>query len=562
MFRFEAALVAAAFAASLGACVRPTTQVATPAPQPAHSEQFRQQQLVIESDLRQQQRVEEVGHALLIAASPFCPGARAPRAGVRFANVHSFAGEYQEAARSLGFTDTLVIVGVTRGSTAARSGLSLGDRLIAVNGGPPPLGQNAASLLARELVARPKDPPRVTLEQGPIRFLTDDGAGDDPGASAAAGVGGQLSVAIPADTVCGLSLVATRRDDLSAWADGANVTITSAMLRFVANDDELAALLAHEIAHNALRHVQAHGQMGAGVPSGVIVDIMFAPPTTPKTPTTHGVSSQGEPTTHGANVGSTAFTEDVELEADYIAMYVLARAGRPTAKAPGFWRRIARENPGGVKYATTHPTTVGRFVRLDEVSREIERKIASREELRPEPPAASPSPSTAVAQAPAKKPPAANRPAATTATVLVDRGRTSAALVVPKSESAPSQLSSAGEVGLISTTTIVRGDTVSYTFGPPVPRNGLTLAQVRRHAIEAYDDGREAFEMRLYQQAEDKFREAILYDGSDARYHAALGSILLKRGKRGEAEAVLSAAVLLDVEKAEYRQLLLEARKR
>jgi Flp pilus assembly protein TadD len=103
---------------------------------------------------------------------------------------------------------------------------------------------------------------------------------------------------------------------------------------------------------------------------------------------------------------------------------------------------------------------------------------------------------------------------------------------------------------------------VSYTFGPPVPRNGLTVAQVRRHAQEAFDDGREAVELRLYQRAEDKFREAVLYDGSQARYHASLGGMLLKRGKIVEAEAVLSAAVLLDVENPEYRRLLLEARKR
>jgi Flp pilus assembly protein TadD len=132
---------------------------------------------------------------------------------------------------------------------------------------------------------------------------------------------------------------------------------------------------------------------------------------------------------------------------------------------------------------------------------------------------------------------------------------------VPR-ESAPTRPSSAGDVALISTTTIVRGDTVSYTFGPPTSRNGLSVPQVRRHAREAYDDGREALELRLYQRAEDKFREAILYDGSDARYHAALGAVLLKRGKPLEAEAVLSAAVLLDVENAGYRQLLVEARKR
>ena len=49
-----------------------------------------------------------------------------PHAGVRFANVHSFSSEDQDAARSLGFTDTLAIVGVASGSTAARSGPASG----------------------------------------------------------------------------------------------------------------------------------------------------------------------------------------------------------------------------------------------------------------------------------------------------------------------------------------------------------------------------------------------------------------------------------------------------
>jgi tetratricopeptide (TPR) repeat protein len=106
------------------------------------------------------------------------------------------------------------------------------------------------------------------------------------------------------------------------------------------------------------------------------------------------------------------------------------------------------------------------------------------------------------------------------------------------------------------------GDSVSYTFGPPVPRDGLTLAEVRRRALQAYQDGNEALELRLYDQAEARFRDAVLYDGSEARYHAALGATLLKRGKRAEAEAVLSAAVLLDVENAEYRRLLVAARQR
>jgi Flp pilus assembly protein TadD len=77
-----------------------------------------------------------------------------------------------------------------------------------------------------------------------------------------------------------------------------------------------------------------------------------------------------------------------------------------------------------------------------------------------------------------------------------------------------------------------------------------------------YQDGSEALELRLYEQAEVKYRDAVLYDGGEAKYHAALGALLLKRGKITAAQAALSAAVLLDVENAEYRRLLMEARAR
>jgi predicted Zn-dependent protease len=517
--RLRATLVLVATGA---ACARHATQPASVAPEPERAEQLTQQQFVIESDLRDQQRVDDVGHPLLAAAIPFCGGALAPRTGVRFANVPSFPREQQDVARSLGFTDTLVVVGVASGSTAARSGFLVGDRVIALDGGTPPTGPNAVSRLAGAVAARQTNAPRVTLEQGGIPFLADAAIGDDRGVGGAARVGGQLRVAIPADTVCALNLVAARSDERNAWVDGANVTITSAMLRFVTDDDELAAVLAHEIAHNAMRHGQA------------------------------------QDTTIGR---STVFSEAVEREADYMGMYLLARAGRPAAKVPNFWRRMAQGQPGSIKYASSHPTTAERFVRLEQVAGEIEQKVARGEDLRPETRGAPPLPDRALAQTPSA-PAAANGRASRTATVLVDRAQQTTAIVVPKYEPAPSLIASAGEVVPISTTTIWRSDSVSYTFGPPVPRNGLTVAQVRHHAQQAFDDGREAVELRLYQRAEDKFREAVLYDGSQARYHASLGGMLLKRGKAVEAEAVLSAAVLLDVENAEYRHLLLEARRR
>src|SRR3982750_771191 len=131
MWRFDRALGTLAVAASAAACAKPATHPGPVAPRPVLTEQIQQQQRAIEEGLRQQQRVEDIGQALLAAATPFCGSALAPHVGGRVANVHSFPGEYQEAARSLGFSDTLVIVAVAQGSTAARSGFSLGDQVVA-----------------------------------------------------------------------------------------------------------------------------------------------------------------------------------------------------------------------------------------------------------------------------------------------------------------------------------------------------------------------------------------------------------------------------------------------
>jgi predicted Zn-dependent protease len=43
---------------------------------------------------------------------------------------------------------------------------------------------------------------------------------------------------------------------LNAWTDGASVNITTGMLKFLENDDEIALVLGHELAHVYMFHVQ------------------------------------------------------------------------------------------------------------------------------------------------------------------------------------------------------------------------------------------------------------------------------------------------------------------
>jgi hypothetical protein len=499
MPRFNRPVTAFLVAVCVGACATSGTRPAPATPETVHAAQLAQQEVIITRDLRQQRRVDDVGHKLLAVATPYCTGAVASATGVRFANVNSFPSTYEDAARAVGFSDTVLIVSVARGSAAARAGIEVGDRVVGVNDGTAPRGPNAASQLARAIAVRGPAAPRLTLHHGDTTFLMDAPARSQ--ARAYSGGSSDTHVTVPADTVCGYNLIASRKDETNAWADGSNVTVTSAMLRFVVDNDELAAVLAHEIAHTALGHVQAQQQTTIDGSFGAIVDTSAA---------VRAMNARGETGKQPLDVGSLVFSQVQERDADDVAMYLLARVGRPVGEVTNLWRHVAQHNPSNVKYVGMHPTTKARLARLERAERDMPAKFARGE--RPTPAVTGPN-------------------------------------VVGATES-------------LAMYELSAGDSVSYTFGPPVPRDGLTLAEVRRRALQAYQDGNEALELRLYAQAEARYREAVLYDGSEARYHAALGATLLKRGKRAEAEAVLSAAVLLDVDNAEYRRLLVAARQR
>src|SRR4051812_29965283 len=103
-------LLSLAAAVLASACVTPATQVGTVSRADVDAEVVKQQQLFIQSSFEQQQRLSNVAAPLLRAAVPLCGGAVTTRMGVHTMNRPSFTSEYQEAARTLGFGDTLEIV--------------------------------------------------------------------------------------------------------------------------------------------------------------------------------------------------------------------------------------------------------------------------------------------------------------------------------------------------------------------------------------------------------------------------------------------------------------------
>lgn len=355
-------------------CVAPTTQLGNVSDDVVRGEQLKQRQLVLKTDFEYQQRLDDVAYPLLKAAVPLCTKAVGSMSGIRFANVHSFKKDYRAAAIGLGYTDTLSIVGVTKGSAAERAGVKVGDRIVSVGGSAAPTGRTAVADFVKRFSQGPsaKAGAPAAFSSAPVSLTVRRAGGGESDSAASSDIG----VDLPSDTLCVYNAVAVKDDILNAYADGKNVFITSAMLRFAASDDELAVVVAHEIGHNAMGHIDAKKKNATlGAIFGAILDVAAA---------TQGVNTGGDFTNLGAEFGAMTFSQDFEREADYVGMYILARADRPITKAPDFWRRMATESPGSIKFASSHPTTAERFVRLESAAAEIDQKRAAGVPLMPE----------------------------------------------------------------------------------------------------------------------------------------------------------------------------------
>jgi hypothetical protein len=341
----------------LAACAAPQARMGSVSQDQIVIEQARQQQFALELALKQQLRLQTVAEPLLRAAVPLCGAKVRPISGFVAANAYRWKKDYFNAAMAAGYNDTLTLINVTTGLPAADAGLKVGDRIVAIDGAPLVTGPRASDDLASKLPS-PKSkvtkPYSVTYRRGE--------------SSAIATVVPQMACAYTPQVV--------EADETNAYSDGQSIFVTTGILRFLNDDSELAVVVGHELAHNAMHHIEAkmkNSLMGALL--GAVVDVAAA---------TQGINTKGDFTNQGAQLGGMVFSQDFEREADYVGLYILALAGRPLDGTSNLWRRMAAAHPGSIKFATSHPTTAERFVRLNTWRGEIERKVAMGEPLKPE----------------------------------------------------------------------------------------------------------------------------------------------------------------------------------
>lgn len=338
-------------------CAAPSTLPPGVTPEDIRAEQRKQRVLVLEQTYDQQIRLDSLAYPLLGAATAFCGEVAMPWAGFRTLHARAFPEEWRDAARATyGLSDTLQVFSVTPGGPAERAGLRRGDRLLRVGDYEPGIGQSGSLQLLRWL--RRNLPASDTLA---VRYERE----------------GRVRTAdVALDTVCPYETVVVPSMAINASADGGAVYVTTAMMRF-AEDHELEAIVAHELAHNAMGHVQASMRNAAlaGL-FGLIGDVavLLAGDTLP----------DQSYTGYFMEKGARAFSKDFEREADYVGLYILARAGRDLDGAPDIFRAFALAEPESIDFAVTHPSPAERFLLMEAAIREIREKQAAGEPLEPE----------------------------------------------------------------------------------------------------------------------------------------------------------------------------------
>jgi predicted Zn-dependent protease len=140
------------------------------------------------------------------------------------------------------------------------------------------------------------------------------------------------------------------------------------MLNFTKTDEELAYVIAKEIAHNALGH--AAQQRSVATAGGVIDNLLRMQPDSAALAGTAGIRP---------------YPQALDIEADNVALYMLARAGYNIDNASSFWGRLAEQYPANVHnaYNALHPFVSQRLSAIDQAVPAIKAKQESKIELMP-----------------------------------------------------------------------------------------------------------------------------------------------------------------------------------
>jgi len=239
-------------------------------------------------------RLERVAAALRIANAELCPKVwRDP--GFTVHKLQDYPPSIRFMAEGLlGLEDgKLYIRAVRTGSSAQAQFLESGDEILSVNNQP------LSSDLSMERYNRAVLKNGFSIVKPRIEVRT--------------ATGREFIAKIEPDTACDAPVNVVFSDVINGHTDGKEIFLTSALMRHVVDDTNLALIVAHEMSHIIAGHIE------------------LAP------------------------------SQKLELEADQMALVLMARAGFDIESAVDYWKDSDHPHDGGDKTESSHPSTSDRY---------------------------------------------------------------------------------------------------------------------------------------------------------------------------------------------------------
>ncbi len=154
------------------------------------------------------------------------------------------------------------------------------------------------------------------------------------------------------------------KDIMNAFClPGGKVFVYKGLFRVVHNDDQLAVVLGHEVAHAIARHgaermsIVQLGRLGERVAEQTIAGGKYA-----------GAIRKAYGATEGIGL-VLPFSRKFEYEADEIGLYLMTKAGYDPREAIPFWENMMRMSQGKRKppeFLSTHPADINRIRKIQQ----------------------------------------------------------------------------------------------------------------------------------------------------------------------------------------------------
>ncbi len=299
--------------------------------------------------ISRQERVYRIAAPLITKNAVLCRTQARPLLGFTAKNVYSYPTELSASARkTLGLGERLQVMQVLEGSGAQKAGMMRGDLLQSVQDLPIPEGPQAENETARLLA-----PVLKNLTDIRVKVLRR---------------GQPVELKVPLTLACAFAIDIGNAPNLNAYSDGRRIMLTHGLLEALPGDDEIAVVLARELAHNVLQHGRQLQQ--TATLAGVIDSLLPLKP---------------DPASYAGSGGIKPTPDKMDQEADRLALFMLARAGYDPLNLSKVSQKLAEIAPASQinSYSALHPWTDERRSLAQTAIKDLRQKQAAKKPLVP-----------------------------------------------------------------------------------------------------------------------------------------------------------------------------------